>query len=29
MAGAPAERRLYFEDVQTNVPLETPGMTLT
>jgi len=29
MAGTPAERRLYFEDVQTNVPLETPGMTLT
>jgi acyl dehydratase len=29
VAGAPAERRLYFEDVQTNVPLETPGMTLT
>jgi acyl dehydratase len=27
MAGP--ERRLYFEDVQTNVPLETPGMTLT
>ena len=29
MAAAPAERRLYFEDIQTNVPLETPGMTLT
>ncbi len=29
MAGPPAERRLYFEDVQMNVPLETPGMTLT
>jgi acyl dehydratase len=29
MAGAQAERRLYFEDVQVNVPLETPGMTLT
>jgi len=29
MAGAPAERRTYFEDVQLNVPLETPGMTLT
>jgi acyl dehydratase len=27
--GAPAERRLYFEDVQTGVPLETPAMTLT
>ena len=23
------ERRVYFEDVQMNVPLETPGMTLT
>jgi hypothetical protein len=29
VAGAPAERRLYFEDVQMNVPLQTPGMTLT
>jgi acyl dehydratase len=29
VAGAPAERRVYFEDVQTGVPLETPGMTLT
>jgi acyl dehydratase len=29
MARAQAERRLYFEDVQVNVPLETPGMTLT
>jgi len=29
MAQAGPERRLYFEDVQTNVPLETPGMTLT
>lgn len=29
MAQAGAERRLYFEDVQTNVPLETPAMTLT
>jgi len=29
MAGAPVERRLYFEDVQMNVPLETPGVTLT
>ena len=29
MAGAPAERRVYFEDVQKGVPLETPGMTLT
>lgn len=23
------ERRVYFEDVQMNVPLETPGVTLT
>jgi acyl dehydratase len=23
------ERRLYFEDVQTGMPLETPAMTLT
>lgn len=29
MTGAAAERRLYFEDVQTGVPLETPSMTLT
>lgn len=29
MAPAGAERRLYFEDVQTNVALETPGITLT
>lgn len=29
MARDEAERRLYFEDVQMNVPLETPGMTLT
>ena len=29
MAGPRAERRLFFEDVQTNVPLETPGLTLT
>jgi len=29
MANAPVERRLYFEDVQMNVPLETPGVTLT
>ena len=29
MARAEGERRLYFEDVQVNVPLETPGMTLT
>jgi acyl dehydratase len=29
MAGVPAERQLYFEDVQTGVPLETPAMTLT
>jgi acyl dehydratase len=29
MAGPRAERRVYFEDVQMNVPLETPGMTLT
>jgi hypothetical protein len=29
MGCVPAERRLYFEDVQTNVPLEAPGMTLT
>jgi len=28
MANAPVERRLYFEDVQMNVPLETPGVTL-
>ncbi|MGH7384060.1 MAG: MaoC family dehydratase [Candidatus Rokuibacteriota bacterium] len=27
-AGQPP-RRVYFEDVQTNVPLETPAMTLT
>ena len=29
MAGAPVERRVYFEDVQVNVPLETPAVTLT
>lgn len=29
MAGAPVERRVYFEDVQTGVPLETPALTLT
>src|SRR5215475_13610571 len=29
MAGPRAERRVYFEDVQMNVPLETSGMTLT
>jgi len=29
MAGPRAERRLFFEDVQTDVPLETPGLTLT
>lgn len=29
MTGPRAERRVYFEDVQMNVPLETPGMTLT
>jgi len=29
MVRAQAERRFYFEDVQVNVPLETPGMTLT
>lgn len=29
MAGPAAERRVYFEDVQMHVPLETPGMTLT
>jgi len=29
MAGAPVERRLYFEDVRMNVPLETPAVTLT
>jgi len=29
VARAEAERRLYFEDVRVNVPLETPGMTLT
>ena len=28
-AVAAAERRIYFEDVQVGVPLETPGMTLT
>ena len=27
-AGRPPQR-IYFEDVQTNVPLETPAMTLT
>ena len=29
MAGQPAERRVYFEDVQMHAPLETPAMTLT
>ena len=29
MAGAPVERRVYFEDVQPGVPLETPAITLT
>ena len=29
MASPRAERRVYFEDVQTKVPLETPGLTLT
>ncbi|HKW94951.1 MAG TPA: hypothetical protein VJX92_23910 [Methylomirabilota bacterium] len=29
MASPRAERRVYFEDVQANVPLETPGLTLT
>lgn len=29
MTGGQPERRLYFEDVQTGVPLETPAMTLT
>jgi len=29
VAGAPVERRVYFEDVQVNVPLETPAVTLT
>ena len=29
MATARAEPRLYFEDVQVDVPFETPGMTLT
>lgn len=29
MAAAPVERRVYFEDVQPGVPLETPAITLT
>jgi hypothetical protein len=29
MVGVSVERCLYFEDVQMNVPLETPGVTLT
>jgi hypothetical protein len=29
MAGQPAERRVYFEDVPMHAPLETPAMTLT
>jgi acyl dehydratase len=29
MTGGQPERRIYFEDVQTGVPLETPAMTLT
>ncbi|HEY7435007.1 MAG TPA: hypothetical protein VIE41_07695 [Methylomirabilota bacterium] len=29
MTGGQPERRVYFEDVQTGVPLETPAMTLT
>jgi len=28
-AGMIAERRVFFEDVQVGVPLETPGLTLT
>lgn len=29
MPGPLTERRVYFEDVQVNVPLGTPGLTLT
>jgi 3-hydroxybutyryl-CoA dehydratase len=29
MAVAAGERRIYFEDVEVGLPLETPGMTLT
>ncbi|MEX2220825.1 MAG: hypothetical protein WEG40_03425 [Candidatus Rokuibacteriota bacterium] len=29
MTAAQPPRRVYFEDVQTGVPLETPAMTLT
>jgi len=29
MTAGPSSRRVYFEDVQTGVPLETPAMTLT
>ena len=29
MAGTRGERRAYFEDVQVNVPFETPGITIT
>ena len=29
MSPKPPEGRVYFEDVQTGVPFETPGMTLT
>jgi acyl dehydratase len=29
VSGGQAPRRVYFEDVQTGVPLETPAMTLT
>jgi len=29
MTAEPSSRRVYFEDVQTGVPLETPAMTLT
>ena len=29
MSPKPPERRVYFEDVKTGVPFETPGMTLT
>jgi acyl dehydratase len=29
MSAGEAPHRLYFEDVQTGVPIETPGMTLT
>ena len=29
MTARPSSRQVYFEDVQTGVPLETPAMTLT